>query len=361
MSTTLTPARFAIFLVIFGKKVSSLSITADNIKIHSKDNNSISFDDVIDLELSRGLFHSSISIHITDVDSYKFCGFNEKSAESFRISLKDRIQLHINERAEKDNVMLRRACEKYKKGCGRNKFLSYKKYTETIPDTPPITWWQEINEKLFTINTAFKNIAEKTADLQQTPELYRKYKNRRFINSELIKEREFFDQVEDDKLTRKQRLAVLTDEDTTLVLAGAGSGKTSVIVAKIGYLLKKSMCDANEILVLAFNKDAVKEVKKRIKKNLSTYTSDLEVDCRTFHGLGRYITLNAQPTTKMPIAEEAKEEQVKFERLKSIMLDFAKEPEFLNIMVKYFASFFAEYKSELEFSSDREYRYEVRI
>jgi len=51
----------------------------------------------------------------------------------------------------------------------------------------------------------------------------------------------FFDTFENNPLTAEQRTSILADEDATLVLAGAGSGKTSIITAKAGYLIKSGI------------------------------------------------------------------------------------------------------------------------
>ena len=52
----------------------------------------------------------------------------------------------------------------------------------------------------------------------------------------------FFDIIEKNPLTTEQRKAIITDEESVLVVAGAGTGKTSTIVGKAGYILKKATC-----------------------------------------------------------------------------------------------------------------------
>ena len=72
------------------------------------------------------------------------------------------------------------------------------------------------------------------------------------IQSNTIK----FDKVETYPLTDKQRDAIVTNEDTTLVIAGAGAGtgKTSTIIGKVDYILRHQLAQPTEILVLAFAK-----------------------------------------------------------------------------------------------------------
>src|ERR1700738_2299886 len=70
----------------------------------------------------------------------------------------------------------------------------------------------------------------------------------------------FFDTVESQPLTELQRRSVILDERRNLVVAGAGTGKTSVIVAKAGYLIESGKRRPEDILLLAFNTDAAKEL-----------------------------------------------------------------------------------------------------
>jgi len=108
--------------------------------------------------------------------------------------------------------------------------------------------------------------------------------NRDFTSYELKEYQEYFDTVESNPLTHMQRIAVITHEENNLILAGAGSGKTSVIVAKIGYLLEKEYCTPDEIIILSFNKKAQEELSERIKERIG-----VEINIKTFHALGKEI------------------------------------------------------------------------
>jgi DNA helicase IV len=84
-------------------------------------------------------------------------------------------------------------------------------------------------------------------------------------------------------LTVSQRSAVLADEPLTQVIASAGSGKTSVAVAKVACILHDGDANPDEVLVMAFNQKAAEELRERCR------ALGQEVDCSTFHSLGRRI------------------------------------------------------------------------
>ena len=94
----------------------------------------------------------------------------------------------------------------------------------------------------------------------------------------------FFDSIEDHPLTPSQRQAVASDEDATLVIAGAGTGKTSTILAKIGLLLKTGQCRPEEILAISFTRKSAAELGERVEQKLG-----VELDIHTFHKLGLNI------------------------------------------------------------------------
>lgn len=111
-------------------------------------------------------------------------------------------------------------------------------------------------------------------------------RNKDFVARELVRRASFFDSVESTPLTAEQRDAAVVLEDHTLLVAAAGSGKSSTVVAKVGYLIEAGICDPAEILVLAFNKSVRIELEDRLAKRLARGG---EVAVRTFHALGLEI------------------------------------------------------------------------
>jgi DNA helicase IV len=120
-----------------------------------------------------------------------------------------------------------------------------------------------------------------TIEFMQLPRTVAEH-NRRFLSTRLAEEQGAFDAVETNPLTLRQREAIVTNEDTTLVNAGAGTGKTSTIVGKVDYLIRRQLARPDEILVLAFARKASEELKDRLIK-LRGYHG---VQVSTFHSLG---------------------------------------------------------------------------
>ena len=69
-------------------------------------------------------------------------------------------------------------------------------------------------------------------------------------------------------LNRDQKAAVKECNRPVLVLAGAGSGKTSVISLKISYLVEEKGIDPNRIAAITFTNKATKELRNRLEKML---------------------------------------------------------------------------------------------
>lgn len=67
-------------------------------------------------------------------------------------------------------------------------------------------------------------------------------------------------------LNEQQKAAVFSELKPTLVVAGAGSGKTTVIIRRYEYLIKECNFDPSEILVVTFTQKAIREIKTRVQK-----------------------------------------------------------------------------------------------
>ncbi|AXI84353.1 DNA helicase Rep [Xylella taiwanensis] len=86
-------------------------------------------------------------------------------------------------------------------------------------------------------------------------------------------------------LNPPQRAAVLYREGPLLVLAGAGSGKTRVIVEKIAHLITGGFYPAKRIAAITFTNKSAKEMRERVAKQIKSNSVDGLTIC-TFHALG---------------------------------------------------------------------------
>lgn len=136
----------------------------------------------------------------------------------------------------------------------------------------------------------------------ETPEqtltaIFKEY-NQSHLDKQRAANKEFFDSVEKKPLTEEQIHACICMDDAVLVVAAAGSGKTSTVVAKTGYVLHEHLASPEHILLLAFNTATAEEVGRRIQKRLHEVTNIQAVKSQTFHAFGLHVI--GQATGKKP-------------------------------------------------------------
>ncbi|MCR4964899.1 MAG: UvrD-helicase domain-containing protein [Bacteroidales bacterium] len=160
-------------------------------------------------------------------------------------------------------------------------YFTYSEYEEFLVS------YQSIKPK---IDKVFPKYSKFVSDdeTKKLPALVRDLKgerskhNNQFIQQEIEDNKSYFDTVLGSyPLDAQQRDSIVKLEDNCLVIASAGSGKTSTIVGKAKYLVEKQNIDPEKIILLTYTKKAAFELSERIKiPNLST---------GTFHSLAYHI------------------------------------------------------------------------
>ncbi|MCA8835468.1 MAG: UvrD-helicase domain-containing protein [Proteobacteria bacterium] len=215
--------------------------------------------------------------------------------------------------------------------------------TERIVRIPPLLF------KLFISAQKYQNL-QTIAEFYRDPHLARDKAIARFIKTELHQMQAFFDTIEANPLTPEQRLAVVTDEDATLILAAAGSGKTSVIVAKAAYLIERNIRKPHEILLMSFAKDAATEMSERIKKRC-----DAPVNSRTFHSLAHKVIAEVEGDTPALVPYASDDAGYKTMLREIIMECAVKIGEITKLLIEWFCEFFKPSKSVWDFSTPNDY------
>ena len=160
--------------------------------------------------------------------------------------------------------------------------------------------------------------------------------NEQYIQRHLKDDKEYLDNVlapvdPKIKLDEEQRRVVLSDEDYTLVIAGAGAGKTTTVSAKVRYLVEKKGISPDQILVISFTNKAVGELRDKINKDLG-----IQCPVTTFHKTG-YAILRRQDAERRMIVDQGFMFNVINNYLKGNILE---NPELVDKLILFFGSYF---------------------
>jgi DNA helicase IV len=187
----------------------------------------------------------------------------------------------------------------------------------------------------FKLKSNLKTNLEKLQDYLGKIEIY----NQNFIMQKKTEYKDLFKKG-DLILDNDQQTAIITDDKHNLIVAGAGSGKTEVLITRIAYLIKRKSdkIKPERILALAFQNKASEEIKERLKKR---YGVDVEI--RTFHSLGKKIIedISKQKGNKAPKLKPECSEDWKYQRYiqtlfqKEISNNKKLQNDIINFMKKY--------------------------
>ena len=178
-------------------------------------------------------------------------------------------------------------------------------------------------------------------------------RNERLMDQRIPAAREAARLVLDRPLTQEQALAIVTDEDATLVLAGAGTGKTAIIVSKVADLVKNRAVSPDEILVLAFNNRAVAEIRARLPESLA------KTNVATFHKFG-LDAIGAATSRKPMVSALAESDHSLVKHMQKFLDEMVLDSRTSDRVVDFLFYHAGPYKSVFDFPDQREYDDYVR-
>lgn len=193
---------------------------------------------------------------------------------------------------------------------------------------------QDISESINTLKS----------NLEKSETIRKKY-NQNFIEHELNECNDLFSDIDNASLDEQQRMAIVKNEDNNLVIAGAGSGKTTTVAGKVTYLVNRWKIKSDEILLITYTRKAADEMRERIKKKMG-----VNIEVNTFHSFGRKVI--GEVTRKMPsVIEEADFSA----QMKNIFADLMIQPGFAEKVIKFITEYRLEPKDADDFKSHGEY------
>ena len=150
-------------------------------------------------------------------------------------------------------------------------------------------WWTEFGDDLALLR---EQGARVPPDIAGIIELYEVLRDRVDVwNAAFVREESARCDVLFGRLDANQREACVADEVATLVVAGAGSGKTSTIEKKVEYLIKVRGVSPEDILLLSFTKKAAGEMTDRLALSMP----DVHMIASTFHKFGLGVVKKHRP------------------------------------------------------------------
>lgn len=178
--------------------------------------------------------------------------------------------------------------------------------------------------------------------------------NELFVKTESAKYAHLFDTLENYPLSRDQVEAIIKDEDNNLVIAGAGTGKTTTISAKVAYLLTKGLAKPEDLLIISFTNNAVNEMKKRCTEFCRAIPGVENLDVRTFNSFGYFVTRYCS-SSEVILAFDGKEGLTKVFLQKAFSELFINDADFQKKAINFIAFFSRPERDEFEFEDKNEF------
>ncbi|BED88777.1 hypothetical protein PspMM1_12450 [Pseudoalteromonas sp. MM1] len=287
----------------FFTRISTVTIKQNSLVIHCKNNTSRAYlisDFTNFTQFKKGLFSGKITLNHSTKTVISL--LNKQQAQTLSEQLNSEFANHLEEKVNTAKTLVKRyATNEYLRDSNVPLLKSAVFSLAHRYNALPALWQQHlsaINIKFLTILSSSPTVAHATEQLRKSYE-----------QKTLTARADFYNVVESNPLTREQRLGVIRNNDKNLVLAAAGTGKTSVMVAKALDLIVHEGVKPEQILILAYNKNAANELTERF--NLRAQHANLKVTpptILTFHALGlKLLKSDNKALSLSPFANDAME------------------------------------------------------
>ena len=167
--------------------------------------------------------------------------------------------------------------------------------------------------------------------------------NEDFVKNELSRCHTFFVSEFKNPLDVQQQEACVVDEDATLVVAGAGTGKTTTIVGKVKYLISKRNVNPRDIILFSFTRKAAEEMEERLRAMLGAQCPLVT----TFHSFGLNVLKHSPMRQEYDIAGD----QDLYDAIKETLTK-THEKSVLKVIVEFISQYFNP-STELLFKESR--------
>jgi DNA helicase IV len=268
--------------------------------------NRVLYPSVISVTVTRGVIWSKVRIRSSDLE-IELGGIANSQATRFREELTERVANSLLNILNMNAPAVRTLADSLEVFLNSPKYLAHRDVVQWFA-CHEASRDESVKAALAVLHHPFAPMNRLSPELRtgitklldvfsDNSDLLRK-RNSEFVEREMIAHRVLFDSVEKTPLTQEQRVASIVMEDRNLLVAAAGSGKTSTVVGKIGYALITKLMAPEEILVLAFNNNAARELEERIQERLKPLLCGRQIKVKTFHALG--LDVIAEATGKKP-------------------------------------------------------------
>ncbi len=285
-----------------------------------------------------------------DGDVYQLGGINKSKSITLEKAFNDKKLTFLKRVANNLSPMVNEAYIASQDFLSCNQYIRHAKPTKWLETYKPLNIFLIEPDLLEQLSVQATSQFIPISDFLSGKDDYIAHRNKAYVKRQLETYKDYFDSVEDNPLTQNQRESCVIDERYNLVLAGAGTGKTSTIVARAGYLVKSGLAKSNDILLLAFGNEAAKEMDTRIREKLQFD----DLTAKTFHSFGQSIIAKVEQK-KPSINLMATDERAYEAFIDDTLREYLKQDDYQSSALSYLLYEKHPYKNPFSFKTLKDY------